>query len=62
MPDQNLLDKVLEDCTRKRAELMESFVLVYLRDTGLRIDEVEMVERSEGFKIAWYLRKKGSAD
>ena len=54
------MQRFIEEAAAKRASLMESFVLVYLRETKLSITDVEMVERTEGSNIIWYLRKKGS--
>ena len=62
MKPSEQLNKIVEECAIKRAELIESFVVKYLKDTDLRIDEIEMVERFEGSKVVWYFRKKGSSD
>lgn len=56
------MQKIVEETASKRASLIESFVIQYLKDTGLQITEIELVERQEGMKIVWYFRKKGSSD
>jgi len=59
MPD---LAKIVEETARKRAELIESFVIAYLKATNLSIEEIELVERYDGPRLIWYFRKKGSSD
>lgn len=57
-----MINRVVEEAARKRAELIESFVIQYIKDTGLTVMDIELVERHEGMKIVWYFRKKGSSD
>jgi hypothetical protein len=55
----DIMESIISETLIKRAELMESFVMVFLRETGLSIEDVEMVEDQQGSRIVWYMRKKG---
>ncbi len=57
---EDFIRKHTEECAHRRASMIESLAIEYLKKTGLQADQVEIVERQDGQKIVWYFRKKGS--
>lgn len=49
------MNRLVEEAAVKRAELIESFIVKYLVDTGLRIDQVRLCEQFVGTKLMWWL-------
>lgn len=61
LPSCDILQKLVDDAKHKRTDLMESFVVAYLQETGLKITEVELVEQWHGSALTWRLRPIGES-
>jgi hypothetical protein len=48
------------DYARKRSEAIENYCSAYLRETGLKVNEIRLVERksNNGLRIEWYCEPK----
>lgn len=61
---REITDKMVEECAKKRAELIETMLVPFLEHTGLKPDEIELVEtirtKDSGFGIetVWFFRKR----
>ena len=52
--------RLVEEAAVRRASMIETMLIPFLKQTGLTPDRIELVERTEGSKIVWYFREKGS--
>ena len=49
-------------CAYKRAECKENFIACYIAHTGLKPQEIELVEERSDKYITWYCRPRGVKD
>jgi hypothetical protein len=56
----NLTKEQIQEIVEKRAESIENFIACYLVETGLKIDEIVLVEEHcyASSKIKWYCEPK----
>lgn len=54
-----LTDKLVRQAAESRVATKEAFIRAYLKDMGLTIDQVELVEIHDGQSIRWHLQQRG---
>jgi len=60
---QQRIAEAVDEVTRKRLLLQEFFGLCFLAVTGLRVEEVELVEQWRlGGEVRWYFRRREVSD
>lgn len=57
----DLMNRYAEEAAKAWAEMLKTYVREYLTGTGLRIDEVELIEENHGVMITWRLEPKDPA-
>jgi hypothetical protein len=57
---ESVTDGLVSRSMRLKEEMIESYITKYLFDTGLSIEDVELVTKQQGLFTTCYLRRKES--
>ena len=54
------LDLMLKEYAKKRAEAIENYIACYINQTGLKVDEIILVEQKsdDDLRIEWHCEPK----
>ena len=57
-----MLNEMIADYAKKRADSVENFIAAYINETGLAVNDIQLVEKrsDDGLKITWYCEPKNA--